>query len=106
MHLTYGSPRLPLPPLTQLVSTSLTARPAPAAPVFFAYGSQIGLSVVQVWRGPRPVLVEPTSKALPARSRRPVGSRHLPLALLAASPVVAVMLWLWIDSPPVVERFA
>ena len=45
------------------------------------------MSAVQVWRGPRPVLVEPTSKLLPGRSRRPLRGRHLPLALLVASPI-------------------
>jgi signal transduction histidine kinase/HAMP domain-containing protein len=64
------------------------------------------LSAVQVWRGPRPALVESTSKPLLARSRRPLRSWHLPLALLAASPVIAILGWLWLDSPAVFERFA
>jgi K+-sensing histidine kinase KdpD len=66
------------------------------------------LSAVQVWRGPRPTFVEPTlrrANAARERPRRPLGSRHLPIALFAASPVVVVALWLWIDSPAVFVRF-
>jgi signal transduction histidine kinase len=64
------------------------------------------LSAVQVWRGPRPVLVEPTNKPPPIRSRRPLRGRYLPLVLLAASPIVLVLAWIWIESPDVFSRVA
>ena len=62
---------------------------------------------MSVWRGPRPAYVEPAARrARSPRLRRPVGSRHLPIALLCASPVFVVALWLWIEEPQVVARFA
>lgn len=63
------------------------------------------MSAVQVWRGPRPALVEPAAKPLAPRQKRPFGSRNLGLALAAVSPLLLVLVWLWIDSPDVFERF-
>ena len=65
------------------------------------------MSAVQVWRGPRPAYLEPaTRRAKNARAHHAFGSRHLSIALLASTPVLVVALWLWIEEPGVLIRFA
>ena len=61
---------------------------------------------MQVWRVPRQAYVERTSRrASPLRTRRPLGSRHLSIALFACSPVGLVLLSIWIEAPDVFARF-